>query len=285
MNPSATRPPADRLHPDVRRPERHRARRLTSWWGFSAMVPVVLPVLGLAIVVAAWFTVSRWGGLPAIVLPPPQDVVVDLFERRERMLEQGWVTFRETVVGFGITAVGGILIGTVIARSRIIDQMVSPWLVALNAIPKVALAPMLVIWLGLNMKPRVAMVILLCFFPIVLATAIGLKSIPTELVELARSMDASRWQEFVKLRFPHALPQIFVGLKVAMPLAVIGAVVGEFAGGRTGLGFTIQIAGGFGDSAQAFAAITVVSLMGIALYYTLVLLERLLLPWVRATTG
>jgi NitT/TauT family transport system permease protein len=163
--------------------------------------------------------------------------------------------------------------------------MASPWLVAFNAIPKVAFAPLLIIWLDLPTKPRIAMVVLICFFPIVLATVTGLTKTPAELVELGRSLDASRWQTFVKIRFPYALPQIFVGLKVAMPLAVIGAVIGEFAGGRLGLGQVIAQAGGAGNTALAFAAITVLAVMSIVLFYALVLLERLLLPWVRATTG
>ena len=130
------------------------------------------------------------------------------------------------------------------------------------------------------------MVILLCFFPIVLATIAGLKSTPVELVELARSLDSPRWRTFTKVRFPYALPQIFIGLKVAMPLALIRSIVGEFSsGGSFGLGYVIQVAGGAGNSALAFAAITVVSVMGIALYYAVVGMERLLLPWVRATTA
>lgn len=263
------------------RSSRRGGRRATS----TASL-VLLPLLGLALVVTAWWAATAVLDVAEILLPPPADVVSELTERFAYLTTvQGKVTLVETVVGYGLTVVGGLAIGVAIATSRIIDQMVSPWLVALNAVPKIALAPLLIVWLGLNMQPRIAMVVLLCFFPIVLATATGLKSTPAEYVELARSLDASRWQAFVKLRFPHALPQIFVGLKVAMPLAVIGAVIGEFAGGRSGLGFTINQASGSGDTAQAFAAIAILSAMSIVLFYALVLAERLLLPWVRATTA
>jgi NitT/TauT family transport system permease protein len=247
--------------------------------------PVVLPVVGLALALTGWWGATELFDISSFLLPPPDEVLAELDRLFAHLLEQAQWTLYETVVGFGITVAGGLLIGTLIASSRVVDQMASPWLVAFNAIPKVAFAPLLIIWLDLPTKPRIAMVVLICFFPIVLATVTGLTKTPAELVELGRSLDASRWQTFVKLRFPYALPQIFVGLKVAMPLAVIGAVIGEFAGGRLGLGQVIAQAGGAGNTALAFAAITVLAVMSIVLFYALVLLERLLLPWVRATTG
>jgi NitT/TauT family transport system permease protein len=246
---------------------------------------VLLPLLGFAIAVGIWWGAVLGFDIAPILLPAPNEVVSELLRLQERLIEQGLVTLIETVVGFALTVVGGLIIGTAIASSRIIDHMTTPWLVAFNAVPKVALAPMLVVWLGFEMQPRIAMVVLICFFPVVLATYTGLTSTPAELIELGRSMGASWWRTFAKLRFPYALPQIFVGLKVAMPLALIGAVVGEFAGGSTGLAFVIRSASGAGNSALAFAAIVVLSVMGIALFYALVLLERLLLPWVRATTA
>jgi NitT/TauT family transport system permease protein len=150
--------------------------------------------------------------------------------------------------------------------------MFTPLLVAVNAVR----------W---GQKPVLTMVFLLCFFPIVLSTATGLTSTPADLAELARSLDASRWQAFRKVRLPAALPQIFVGLKVAMPLAAIGAVIGEFQAGETGLGYVIVQAGGVGDTATAWAAIILIGLMSILLYFALVLLERFALPWVRETTS
>jgi NitT/TauT family transport system permease protein len=246
---------------------------------------VLLPLLGFAIAVGIWWGAVLAFDIAPILLPAPNEVVSELLRLQERLIEQGLVTLIETVVGFALTVVGGLIIGTAIASSRIVDHMTTPWLVAFNAVPKVALAPMLVVWLGFEMQPRIAMVVLICFFPVVLATYTGLTSTPAELIELGRSMGAGWWRTFAKLRFPYALPQIFVGLKVAMPLALIGAVVGEFAGGSTGLAFVIRSASGAGNSALAFAAIVVLSVMGIALFYALVLLERLMLPWVRATTA
>lgn len=261
------------------------ARLAAAWTVTRRAAPVVLPLLGLALVLTGWWAAANTLDVSKVVLPQPTEVLTELIRLLGYLLGQARYTLLETVIGFGLTTVGGLLIGTAIASSRIFDQMATPWLVAFNAVPKVALAPLLVVWMGFDMTPRIAMVVLICFFPIVLATVTGLTKTPAELVELGRSLDASRWQAFVKLRFPHAMPQIFVGLKVAMPLAVIGAVIGEFAGGRLGLGFVIQAAGGAANTALAFAAITILAVMSIVLFYALVLLERLLLPWVRATTG
>jgi NitT/TauT family transport system permease protein len=246
---------------------------------------VVLPALALIIALAAWWAATEFLDIQRILLPPPADVLAELRERPAYLTEHGWVTAVESLVGFAIAAGSGLVIGTAIALSRVFSQMTYPWLVAFNAIPKIALAPLLIVWLGFNLEPKVAMAALVSFFPVVLATATGLTSTPSELVELARSLDASRWQTFVKVRFRYALPQIFIGLKLAMPLAVIGAVIGEFAGGREGLGYVINQSGGLGQTQLAFAALAVLSVLSIALYYALIGLEWLALPWVRATTS
>jgi NitT/TauT family transport system permease protein len=239
------------------------------------------PALGLAAAGAAWWLVARFAGLPEVVLPGPGRVLDAFLELPGYLLQQTWQTVRITLFGFGLAVVGGVLMGVAIAGSRRIERMFSPLLVAVNAVPKIALAPLLFVWLKLGERPIVAMAFLICFFPVVLSTAAGLVSTPPDLVELARSLSASRWQSFRKVRLPAALPQIFVGLKVAMPLAVIGAVVGEMQGGEVGLGTVILVASGQGDSATAFAAIVLLSVASIVLYYALVLAERLLLPWVR----
>jgi NitT/TauT family transport system permease protein len=133
--------------------------------------------------------------------------------------------------------------------------------------------------MGFGQWPKVVMVLLMCFFPIVISTAQGMKSTPTELVELMRSLNASRAQEFFKLRLRYAMPQIFTGFKVAISLAVIGSVIAEFVGATKGLGYVIQQSGASADTTLAFAAITLLSIMSIVLFYGLVLLEHLLLPW------
>lgn len=276
---TATTAPTAEPPPAAAAPSRSGRRRFPGW---SALL---LPALTLVLALAAWWAVTTFTDVERILLPPPADVLEELRNRPDYLTEHGRFTLVGTLGGFAIAAVGGTVIGTAIALSRVFSQMTYPWLVAFNAIPKIALAPLLIVWLGFNLEPKVAMAVLVCFFPVVLATASGLTSTPSELVELARSLDASRWQTFAKVRFPYALPQIFIGLKLAVPLAVIGAVIGEFAGGSKGLGFVVNQSGSLGQTDLAFAALIVLSVISVILYYALVGVERLLLPWVRATTS
>lgn len=247
----------------------------------------VWPIVGMVVTIAAWWLSTDVFTLvhPA-VLPPPIEVL-DAFTTRPTLLFEGMLeTTLETLIGFLLSAAAGIVIGLVLAASRTIERMFSPLLVGVNAIPKVTIAPLLVFAFGWGQQPILIMVFLLCFFPIVLATTAGLNAAPSELVELAKSLHATRWQTFRKVRMPSALPQIFVGLKVAMPLAAIGAVIGEFqAGAGRGLGTQIIQFGGQGDSATAWVAILLIGVMSIALYYALVLVEYLTLPWVRETSS
>ncbi|GAB3140049.1 ABC transporter permease [Micromonospora sonneratiae] len=257
-----------------------RLTRLTSSLGRAA-----LPLLGLVVTITVWWLITRFGVVHPIALPPPQDVLAAFNGARDRLLEQTLATATETVIGFLLSTVAGVLIGLALASSRFIERMFAPLLVAVNAVPKIALGPLLVVTLGWGQRPILTMVFLLCFFPIVLATMTGLTTTPADLAELAKSLDASRWQAFRKVRLPAALPQIFVGLKVGMPLAAIGAVMGEFQAGEGGLGYEIVQSLGIGDSATAWASILLIGFFSILLFYALSLIERLVLPWVRATTS
>jgi len=247
----------------------------------SRLGTVGLPVLGVIVMIGAWWGTVAIFDTPVFLVPAPPDVVEAFLRLPEYMLEQTWLTLVETLVGVALSVVAGVLIGLAIASSRVLEQMFYPLLVGLNAVPKLAIAPLLVVWMGFGLQPKVMMVLLLCFFPIVISTAFGLTSTPTELVEYARSLDTPRWRIFAKVRFPYALPQMFVGLKVAITLAVIGAVIGEFVGGDGGLGFVIQSAGATGDTPLAFAAIGLLAAIGVVLFYIIVGLERMLLPWAR----
>jgi NitT/TauT family transport system permease protein len=168
-----------------------------------------------------------------------------------------------------------------IAYSRFLERTIYPILLGLNAVPKIAIAPILILWMGFGYGPKILVSFLLCVFPIVIATATGLKQTPAELVELSRSLCSSRWQAFAKFRFPSALPEIFIGLKVAISLAVIGAVIGEFVGSSEGLGWVIIQSGANVDTPLAFASMALLAVMSVVLFYALVALERLLVPWAR----
>lgn len=250
----------------------------------SAIAAAVgLPVLGTVGTVVLWWLVVVAFEVESYLVPTPGQVTSAFTRMPGYLLDNARVTLVETLAGFALTVAGGLVLGGLLAASRLLEQALYPVLVALNAVPKLAFAPLLVVWMGFGHAPKIVMVVLMCFFPVVLATVAGLTSTPKDLVELARSLSASRRQTFVKVRLRAALPQIFVGLKTAMPLAVIGALVGELFGASEGLGYVIQNAGG--DTALAFAAIALLAVMSIVLFYVLVVAERLLLPWVRETTG
>ena len=250
----------------------------------SRTAVIVLPLVGTVVLVGAWWLIKIVTGWNEFILPSPADVVTTVVDRWDIMLSNTWITLWETVGGFLLAVVIGVPLGVALAYSWIFDRMFSPILFGFNAVPKIAVAPLLVIWMGFGILPKVVMVVLLCFFPIVLSTAAGIKSTPEELRELIRSLEATPFQAFRKVRLPSAFPHMFVGLKLAISLAVIGAVIGEFVGATKGLGYLIVISGGTADTSLAFAALAVLAVISIALYYALTALERWLVPWAEEQT-
>ncbi|MGA8116012.1 MAG: ABC transporter permease, partial [Actinocatenispora sp.] len=237
------------------------------------------PVAGALGVVVAWWLSTLLLHIDAFLLPSPAAVLDQYRLLPGYLLTQTGITLVEVVEGFALSTVVGILIGAGIAAWRAVERTIYPLLVGVHAMPKLAFAPILVVWLGFGQLSKVVMVFLICFFPIVISTATGLLSTPPELLELARSLDASRTRTFIMIRFPGALREIFVGLKVAISSAVIGAVIGEFAGADQGLGFVIVQAGASANTALAFAAMALLGVVSILLFYALSGVERLLVPW------
>jgi NitT/TauT family transport system permease protein len=247
---------------------------------------VVLPVLALLLIVAGWSLAVRLTEVPKQIMPSPEGVAGELTRLPEYLLRQSLFTLVEVWAGFLIAVLLGVALAVAIANSPIVDMMLSPILVGFNAIPKIAIGPMLVMWFGFGVQPKILVVVLLCFFPIVLSTVAGLQSVPTEMIELSRSLVASRVKTFLMVRVPWALPQFFTGLKLAISLAYVGAVVGEFiGGGREGIGYVIVSSKAQIQTELAFAGIFLLSLMSVLSYYLLILLERLLLPWAKETTS
>jgi NitT/TauT family transport system permease protein len=269
------------------RPARSRLSRPGTWAGPERRrsTAVGLPVLGAALLVGVWWLATVAFHIQRILLPAPPDVVRAFLRLPEYLAESAWVTLGETLGGFAAATVAGLLIGVALTSSRLVEQAVLPLLVGVNSVPKLAVAPLLTVWLGFGQGPKLVMVFLLCFFPIVLSTMSGLASTSADLVELSRSLSASRWHTFVKIRLPWALPQVFVGLKVAIALAVVGAVVAEFTsvGTARGLGAVVITSGTSADTPLAFAAIILLTGLSVALFYLVVGAERLLLPWVKET--
>jgi NitT/TauT family transport system permease protein len=240
---------------------------------------IALPVLGLLAIIGIWWLATIIFSIDSFLVPSPADVVESFLELPGYLLEQSLVTLLETALGFGLSIVVGIPLALLIVGSKILERMFYPLLLAMNAVPKIAIAPIFVVWFGFGLEPKVLLVVLVCVFPVVISTASGMKSTPHELVELLRSLDSSRPQEFFKLRFLYALPQIFVGLKVSISLAVIGAVIAEFVGADEGLGAVIVKSGNNADTSLAFAAMCLLAIMSIALFYGLAYIERKVLPW------
>lgn len=236
-------------------------------------------VCALVLAVALWELFVRVTGTPEYLLPAPSSILETANAQKNALLTHALVTAREVILGFALACVLGIPIAAGIAYSKVIDRVVSPLLVAFQTIPKVALAPLFVVWLGHGLFPKVVVAFAIAFFPIVIDTAVGLRSANPGTVELVKSMGASRWQTFSKVQFPGALPNIFGGLEVAITLAVIGAVVGEYISADQGLGYLQLTAAGILNTPLMFAAIVVMSLLGLVLFRLIQAAEHFIIPW------
>jgi NitT/TauT family transport system permease protein len=237
------------------------------------------PLAGVALIIAVWVLACWIGNIPTVVLPAPDKVLRAFIVRGDLLLSEGWVTLKETLYGFLLALAVGLPLAVAVANSRPLNLMFYPLLIALQSVPKVALAPMILVWLGTGLESKLAIVWLVAFFPIIVDTAAGLRATPKELLELARSLNASAWQVFLKVQLPAALPFVVTGAKVAITLAVIGAVIGEFIGSSEGLGFLLLSATSQLDTPLAFAALFALSVLGIFVYALVGLGERMMAAW------
>jgi NitT/TauT family transport system permease protein len=237
------------------------------------------PVLMIVIVLVLWDVVIRVFKIPPYLIPTPDKVVGQLIAEWPRLFRESMVTTYATLGGFALSILFGIPMAMLIAYSRTVESFVYPLLVFSQSIPKIAIVPLFVVWFGFGIIPKIIAAFLLAFFPIVVSTVMGFKSVESDMLDLARSMQASRWQTFMKISLPHALPSIFSGLKVSITLAVVGAVVGEFVGSNSGIGYVLQIANGNFDLPLMFAALVVLSMIGVILFVAIDMLERWSIPW------
>lgn len=244
---------------------------------------IALPLLATAAILVLWEIAVAVFKVPTFLVPAPSKIWEAYLQFQGYLWQNTLVTLNETLLGFALSIAVAVPIGIIIASSKFIEATLYPMLLTINAVPKVAIAPLLVIWMGFGILPKVVMVFLLCFFPIVISTATGLRSAASELIELSKSMGASNVQTFMKIRIPWATQQIFVGLKVAISLAVIGAVISEFVGASEGLGFIIIQSGANANTALAFVSMALLGLISIVLFYILVFLEKILIPWAEDT--
>ena len=237
------------------------------------------PLLFLLLLVVVWDLAIRIFQIPPYQVPAPKDVVITLWQEWPMLLEQSVPTTVATIEGFLLSAAFGIPVAMMIAGSRTVESYVYPLLVFSQSIPKIAVAPLFVVWFGFGMLPKVLSAFLLGFFPVVVSAVQGFKSVEPDMLDLARAMEASRLQTFRMVSLPHALPAIFAGLKVSITLAVVGAVVGEFVGSNSGIGFVLQRSIGTFELPTMFAALVVLALIGVVLFWILDVIERLAIPW------
>jgi len=235
--------------------------------------------MGIFLVVARWHLYVVQFNVSTVVLPKPSLVLDSIVSQRALLLSEGWITFKECLYGFALAMVLGIPIAVALTNSKILSLTFYPLLVGTQSIPKVAVAPIILVWLGTGLESKLAVAFLVAFFPVVVDTATGLRSTPPELLDLARSLRASKFQIFTKIQFPAALPFVFSGAKVAVTLAVIGGVIGEFVGSTEGLGNLLMVANSQINSPLAWASLVVLSVLGILLFAAVVLAERIFMPW------
>jgi NitT/TauT family transport system permease protein len=240
------------------------------------LINILLAVLSLLVGLLIWEAAVRITGLPAFILPSPQQVWIRLAEvlGNGTLWRHTWVTTREVILGLGLGAGLAVMMGYVVAKSHVMERLLSPYLVASQAIPVVALAPLLVLWFGTGLFSKVLVCALTVFFPVLVNTIVGVRAVPVELRDLMRSLRASRLQIIRYLELPAALPILLGGFRIGATLAVIGAVVGEFVGADKGLGFLVNVARGQYDTALVFVAIATLIIMALCLYGLVILIEK-----------
>jgi NitT/TauT family transport system permease protein len=243
-------------------------------------VPDAVLALGLmAAVTIAWELAIRLFEVPTFVLPAPSAIVRTLIESRARLANAAISTAIEISLGFVLASLTGIVIALVIVRFERFGRALYPLIVLFQNVPKVALAPIFILWFGFDLAPKIVLIVVIAFFPVAIDMLAGLQSVEPSFVALMQSVGASRGKILMRVRIPHSLPHLMAGLKVAITFSVIGAIVGEFAGANQGLGYVIEFASTQLDTPLIFAALVVVSVLGLAFYYVVEFAERVLVPW------
>jgi len=245
-------------------------------------MPVVnklAPYAGILVFLAVWEAGVRVFKVPTYLMPPPSAVAVVFVNEFPKLLFHGWVTTYEMLLGYAMAVAIAIPLAIAITASQRFDRFVTPQMLFFQVVPKVAIAPLFLVWFGVGTTPKVLVAFLISFFPIVIDASVGLRSMSSEMRDLARSMGASRWQVFAQFRLPTSLPYLFSGLKVAATLAVAGAVVGEFVGADKGLGYLLLVTNSNMETALMFATIVALTIIGLVFFYAVEFLEALLIPW------
>ena len=240
---------------------------------------LILPAFIFLVLLIIWQIWVVWGKIPEAILPTPLKVIDTIVLRIDLLIDHMWATTRECLIGFGLAVGVGVGLGMLLALSRFVRNGLYPLIVAFQVVPKVALAPLFIVWFGLGWESRTMLAFLIAFFPMVVNTFAGIESTDPVMIRMARAFHATRWQIFRKIEFPNALPYIFSGLKIGITFSVIGIIVAEFVTAQKGLGYLIIFAEGNVDTPMIMAALTILSLVGIILYGAVIGLEKLVIRW------
>jgi len=249
------------------------SRSLTSL--FSNQVPAfILPVVTAFLFLLAWQGIAVLGHISPTILPPPTMILDQLTENFSLIMKHTYPTTIETLLAFGISIPLGIALAALLVYSTVAQQALYPNIIFFQLIPKIALAPLFIVWLGIGPSSRITFSVFICFFPILIATAAGLRAVETNMLRLCRSLRMSEWQVLIRIRFPTSPPYIFSGMKVSVTLAIIGIVVGEFIASQQGLGYLILFASSRQQTDLALACIAVLCVVGLLLYGLVVIAEK-----------
>ena len=245
----------------------------------AKLIRRLTPFAGILVFLLVWEAGVALFKPPAYLLPGPIEIFHTFVREFPRLAFHGWVTLYEMLLGYALAVVIAIPLAIAITSSERFDRFTMPTLLFFQVIPKVAIAPLFLVWFGVGVLPKILVAFLISFFPIVIDAAVGLRSMSIEMRDLARSMGATRLQVFARFRLPTSLPYLFSGLKVAATLAVAGAVVGEFVGADKGLGYLLLVTNSNLETALMFATLFALTIIGLLFFYAVELLEALLIPW------
>jgi NitT/TauT family transport system permease protein len=242
-------------------------------------------VLAFAGLLAVWELVCRYGGVPRWLLPAPSAILAELWTARDILPAHVLTTTIEVAGGFAAAVLTGVPLSVLIVSSPLARKLAYPILLVLQSVPKVALAPIILLWAGYGSGSKILIAAVTAFFPIIINTSAGMQAVPAELLELSRSLKSPTLKVFWKVRLPYAMPYVFSGMKVAMALSLIGAVVGEFVGADKGLGYLILTFSSTMNTALVFGAMVLLAILGIALFYIVCAAERIFCPWYVSTNN
>jgi NitT/TauT family transport system permease protein len=245
----------------------------------AAITARLTPFVGIFVFLAVWELGVAIFKPPPYLLPGPIEIARTFVDEFDKLVFHGWVTTYEMLVGYALAVVIALPLAVAITSSPRFDRFVMPTLLFFQVIPKIAIAPLFLVWFGVGVLPKVLVAFLISFFPIVIDAAVGLRSMSAEMNDLARSMGATRLQVFLRFRLPTSLPYLFSGLKVAATLAIAGAVVGEFVGADKGLGYLLLVTNSNLQTALMFATLVALTIIGLVFFYAVEFLEKLLIPW------